>query len=380
MSRRNEMEELLGSVPVPGEDPRFSDGEGVWISDNDASQQIEDFDAFDPVNVNKTPWMPQVVDDDGGPGNRLFAEANESFEQAEGLEAHDEVEESPDDEVVGDEFHARLASRAASSFDSSGRPLSDLAMLTRVANAEQESTEALAKHVRISPPSAYTALMGGNAKITSGERSIEVGRWEGASDVEAQPVTVAFSRVAPDPDTIDGPSAGMVRPFRPFGIVQWGTRNAAISVIVDIGPGTQFTIAATSVNIQVGMDDDETLVGLTPPGSLDLAGQLAFWTVMRTVPVTRTLYFDVPAAGVATSETFIVPQFAKRLWLYRTDDTQLYSVAFQDSQGNTVYTLNLAAGAFQTNPVLLSGDVYFIQVTTGPARLEDFRLVFELSL
>jgi len=386
-------DDLIGSKPEHGEDPRFADGEGVVLSSNGAFTEIEDFDHFDTVDVELDPYIVRAADDDGFPGFHPYADASnafsaadgvvhehddETFEQKEGLEAHPEAADSPDSDVLGDEFVDRLHRREAASVDELGRSRGDLAMLTHASNAAQEQNNAIAKHVRINPPSAYTALMGGSAPVTSGGPSVEVGRWEGGSDIESQPVSIAFARVSPNPSTINGPEAGLLRPFRPYGIVQWGTRNAAISCEVDIGAGTQFTIAATAVNIQVAMDDNLRLVPFTPPGTLLLAGQLSFWTIMRTAPITRTLYYDLQAVELTTD--FPVPSFAKKLWLLRSDSTQPVQLFFEDSQTNVVYDFTLAAGAFQTQPIILTDDIYFIHVQSLAGNLNEFRLCFELSL
>ena len=376
MARNREEDEMIGSIPEHGEDPRFADGEGVIVSSNGAFSEIEDFDHFDPVDVDQDPHLPQVVDNDGDPDQRLFAEASEAFEQ--GGTEHDEAldtqkSDAAGDEVLGDEFVERLRRREAASVDELGRPVSDLAHLAQLDEIEHREANKLARPVQINPESAYTAMLGGSAPIKIGGPNVEVARWTGNSQVEACPITIGLGEVSPTGAAVDIPAGPFFTPvFRPFAIIQYGTRNSVISFEVDIGLGTQFTIGASAVNVIVGLEDTSTV------GEMRLAGQLSFYTVTRTTPVTRTLYYDTN--GVSLSHKFAVAKFAKSVTVWRKISTQALTIGFKRSNNTIAYTVTLAAGAFMTDPIPLSGEIFFIDVSAGLAVLDDTSLIFELNV
>ena len=77
--------------------------------------------------------------------------------------------------------------------------------------------------VRITPETALTAMMGNTTNCQVGMPPTEVGRWQGANGMDALPIAVSFGRMAPTPyQAVPGTAAV----FRPYGIVQYGTRNA----------------------------------------------------------------------------------------------------------------------------------------------------------
>ena len=244
---RDSSDELVGSVSRAGEDPRFG-GSSVDLVSNGAFTEIEDDDQFDPVDVDETPWMPQIVDDDGSPGSRPYVEADISFEKASGLEVDDR--EAAGDDILGDEFSDRMRQIDEASVDGSGRQLDDLAVHAQVAEIRHSEDKQRAPYRNITPESAYQGMLGG--KATFNPRTDvdvkEVVRWVG-QDVEALPVTVAFSPfLAPvTPVGFFSPP-----PARPFVRVQWGTRDALHTVELDVGRGDQFTVAASNIYVSLG--------------------------------------------------------------------------------------------------------------------------------
>lgn len=388
---------------VPGDDPRFGGADfDLYLVDNGAGIDIENLvdDSMDPVDVDDDPNLPGITDGDGVPGYRPFVDASTAFEQPPTPDPDYDGDNSDSDDlevaqnsadVLGDEFTHRLQQREDAKTDVNGRPVDDLTQMAQVQAAQSAAVAEAAPFTSINPPSSVDALLGGSAKVTTAGPPVELARWTAESQVESCPVTVGLGRVAPNPNTIDGDAAGSLLPFRPFAIVQYGTRNASISFEVDIGPGTQFTIGATAVNVMVQMDAYKpgTSFAANEYGSLVLAGQLSFYPIVRTAPVTRTIYYDagqietnyvqIEAANVIT---IVVPLFAKRVSFFR--DNSIAAGAdtynFQDSQGNTVTLGTVAANAYFTEPVLLPGDVYFIQIQGAGASLASYRFVFELSL
>jgi hypothetical protein len=253
--------------------------------------------------------------------------------------------------------------------------LAHKAMLRQRKEAERED---VSPHVAINPRSANRGTLGGQQRVfnnlSAGPLNMQVALWNADADVECLPVTVTFGSVTPVGNTFGGdvPTSAL---FRPYGIIQWGTRAAAINAEVDIGLGTQLTLGASMVSLQVALES----VAAAPSGFMDLTGMLSFHPVIRFTPVTRTKYFD--ADGIATSVTFAVPKFAKNVVLWRATSAQGLDIDFLNSQGFVVYSFSVAAGTTMLTPVPLTGEVYFIKVTRqGVGFMGSLTALFQLSL
>lgn len=223
----------------------------------------------------------------------------------------------------------------------------------------------VAKFTRINPASALQGILGNQTKVLQGGPAIEVANWGAASDAETLPVSVLLTPV-PTPDPLfNGP--------RPFAIIKYGTHGIVTVAEVDIGKGCQFTVPASTVIVQVGMDPNSA--GLN--GSL--AGMLSFYTIERTTNITRTRYVDV-WSGAAT--TILVPNLAKSVSVWRTaPHTVSMSIDFVTIDGITVYTVLLPIDTYLFDPIPLSDDVDHIVITqTGGAAGQDVRAIFNLSL
>ncbi len=375
MSRNREEREMVGAIPQNPEDPVFADGEGVWIDDNDATQQIEDFDNFDAVDVEETPYMPQVTDDDGSPGFRPYVDANIAFDQAAGIDLKSRDPEMPDDEFAADdELAHRLRQHEEAATDSVGAAVSDIAQLAQVSRMRHAEVTSRAKYVRINPESAYRALLGGQQLMSTANPAVpvQVATWTSESDVETTAVTIQFLPVV---TSVPVNMTFGERPIRSYGVINFGTRGV-YTVEVDVGLGQQLTLGASEVSLQVALEDTRSL------GVIDrtivLAGMLSFLPCVRTAPLTRTKYIDGLATGGFSQ--VIIPPFAKKLDVFRDQgNASAYTIILLDTAFVSGYTVNVPAGAIPT-AIVLAGDItrVIILQTAGP--VTDYHLVFELGL
>lgn len=374
--------EIIGSRPTaPGEDPRF-DSPSLMLVDNGATMDIEDDDQFDSVDVDDDPNLVWATDEDGVRGFRPYVEASQKFPTSDQVENDDESEldgqnrtDAAENEPLGDEFEERMKQREEAATDVHGEPVSDITQLAAVQQAQTDEATDAAPFARINPPSSADALLGGIATLKVGSPNQEVARWTAESQIESCPVTVTFGEAS----QALAPSQRIFVPnvpgLRPFGIVQFGTRNAAIFLEVDIGTGVQFTIGASAVNLQVGLENS---LAANSVGGLTLAGQLSFYPVVRSQKITRTRYFDTD--GVTVTADFSVPNFAKDVTIivpFAAAASQI--VSFLNSNEKSVYEVELAANTITTIP--LSGEVFTVQVINSDVSvLTSFSAIFGLAL
>ncbi|SRR5579871_60896 len=361
----------VGSIPRPGEDPRFRpDGDTVTLVDNGAYTDIEDLDAFSPVEVDQDPYLPWVADEDGVPGYRPYVENSLNFEQSVGLESK---REEAGDDVLGDEFKHRLEQRELAAYDNEGRPVSDLAQLHRAESIRNEEQSKLAPYVNVNPESVGGALMGGNASIAINAPPVQVAQWSG-EDVETRPVSVMFSPVQPIFEFVPMGS-GLV--ISPYGIVQFGTRSYAARAEVDIGLGCQFTVFASQITLQVALDTFPGLILPSPPPQILLGGQLSFNPIVRTSQLTRTIF--LPLNNFAGVITTVVPAFAKSVTLWRPTFTDSFLIEFLFSDGNVAYTFTLTSSSYMFEPVPLATYIAAVRVTQTAGN-NFASLIFNLSI
>jgi len=376
MARNREEDEMIGSIPEHGEDPRFADGEGVVLSSNGAFTEIEDFDQFDTVDVDETPFMGRVTDEDGYPGFRPYVDANVAFDKAAGIDLKSRDPEMPDDEFAADdELAHRINQHEDAATDAVGAPVSDIAQLAQVSRARHAEITSRAKYVRINPESAYRALLGGQQLMTTAKpTTVQVATWSADSDVETTAVTIQFLPVV----TSIPKSAGAftAKPLRTYGVINFGTRGV-YTVEVDIGLGQQLTLGASEVSLQVGIEDTSLAwAGRTVDQTIILAGMISFLPCVRTAPLTRTKYVDFVATG--SFPEVDVPPFAKKLQVYR-DNASAVQILTVDTAFTSGYSTVVPIGAVAPS-ILLAGNTTRVILfqTAGP--VTNYTLVFELSL
>lgn len=262
--------------------------------------------------------------------------------------------------------------------------------LTQKASLRQDKWQELnnvANFRRINPPSVLQGVIGGQQPIELTVDNYrnpprpEVANW-GGDDSETLPVTVVFAPVQQVQNAIQQVE------LQPIGIVQFGTRGMAVRAEVDIGTGVQFTINASSVILQVTLETDPNFV--FPPGNNTLAtarlsGMLSFYTTTHTNSITRTKLVYPSAGPVATN--VVVPPFSRNVYICRSTTATnptgaALTLDFKNSQGFTVHTRFLAAGAYIDEPIPLGNSVVSIDVTytgggfSGPVVSLIFGLAF----
>ncbi len=165
----------------------------------------------------------------------------------------------------------------------------------------------------------------------------------------------------------------------PFARVVWGTRGFLGTADVDIGTGCQFTVSASQIRVEVGLDN----IGIAG-GTMNLSGMLSFRSIMRTSPLTRTL-----VQAVTTDDIYPIPPFSKRVWVYREGALPLVAVTINllDSSQSPIATYVMqamsatvpAVGSFMFDPITLPNQAYFVELVyaVGPSSL---RCVFDLDI
>jgi hypothetical protein len=356
----------------------------IYVEDNGATESIENLvDSSGPVETDETPFMPDIVDNDGHPGYRPAAEANKTFEQDAGLE---EPEDENDTAILGDEFEYRMKQHQEAE-DEVGAGGSDLSQMHIVHRKQHQALRATANFVRVNPESGFRALLGGQYNMLSGSTATgprtvaqQVATWSADSEGESQPVTIQFLPIV---QILQGVGAaepltppGIITSVRPYGIINFGTRNV-YKAEVDIGLGVQLTLGASEVSLQVALDEAPLFA---EQSAIVLAGMLSFWTCVRTAPVTRTRYIDA-LTGAGSTFRVIIPAFAKQLLFWREPFADAVVLTFLDSTNTTViYSFTLAAGVFMLEPIPVPADAFVLQVQNVTGTAMNARAIFELSL
>ncbi len=98
--------------------------------------------------------------------------------------------------------------------------------------------------------SVLRGLLGSQINMNPNLQPATVAYWVGNDESETLPVTVTFGT----PQTLNQLQTINRLTARPYGIVQFGSRDMLLQAEVDIGRGTQFTVHGSSVTLQVAMD------------------------------------------------------------------------------------------------------------------------------
>jgi len=385
MARNREEDEMVGSIPHHGEDPRFADGEGVSVIDNGAFAEIEDFDNFEPVSVDDPPWMPQVVDNDNEfPGSTPYRDADKAFAEATGIDVSSNKDpEMPDDEFAADdELAHRLQQHEEAATDSVGAEVSDIAQMAQVSRMRHAEITVKAKYVRINPESAYRALLGSQRLMsTAYPEPVQVATWSADSDVETTAVTIQFLPVVGSiqhGDFLFNP----FKPMRSYGVINFGTRGV-YKAEVDIGLGVQLTLNASEVSLQVALENVDAAFGYAKDDAVQLAGMLSFLPCVRTAPITRTRYIDnlpgTAGPGIYVTEVSI-PPFARSLIVYRSPNAPAFQLFLTDNSFLSGYVLTYAAGSQMIEPIQLSGDITRVFYQNADPAPVNVKMVFNLGL
>ena len=390
-SDKEDLNEILGFHPRKNsDDPRWDgDPNGIDIVSNGAFTEIENLfdDTIDPLDVDQNPYITPVTDDDGVPGFRPFADAANDFNIETGLAGAD-VDQAPYDEtmgrsrgdgsvdenIVGDEFHEKLRQRVDATVGYDGSPRDDLSALAGAQQAQHEAAMSLANYVRVNPPTASRAVLGGRViSLTAdlqGKPPIQVVNWVG-DDIEACPITVSLN-----PSIIQLSPKIEVGGIRAFADIIWGSRDGLQQMRVDIGAGTQFTIAGSVVYVSLGIQP--FTVAYAANVQVTLNASIAFYTTNKAVPVTYTDYLDDLGNG-ATSEYIFRPSYAAELSVEKTG-ADAFTIHFYNFTGTEIYTRVIAAGTYQNTPISLSQDVAKIKITNSSGSAQNFRVIWQMAV
>ena len=268
--------------------------------------------------------------------------------------------------LIDDELFKLGRQSEAAAFRPDGMQADGLEQAVQIDEFKRQEAVKLAPYSRVVPESCRRGLLGGQAEISDPNKLPErVVFWVGL-DEEAYPVSVAF---APVPLIPADPPSGTI--IRPFARVEFGTHNGKFVVDIDVGRGKQITIPGSTVAVSVGLDP-------TSNTAYRMAASIGYFTVVRTEPLTRTLYVDDSTAGNTT--TLVVPNFASSIWFERAPITPQVRLDFLDANGDTAYTRIIASNGFQNDPIRIAGDIKSIVVTNQGIVAMDGRAIFGLSI
>ena len=312
---------------------------------------------------------------------------------------------------IATEFDGVVADFAAAKVGPDGGPASDLAASAQFAHNQAERRREKVTPVQITPDScgsdgnqlSDTVLVrrggtqgtgsfvqsGGVAGPVVAKNETSIIRWDGDEN-ESLPCRVAISRLggganATWPLATDGTNSYS---YRPFFHAFWGSgsRGQANEVWGDVGRGVQFTVNASHLYVNVGMDAFTATVAVGASvtyvaGAMYLSGNLGFFSGTSAAPVQRTIYIDELATSATSTQ--VVPLFAQCLLPPQSTALATSSgemkIDFQDIGGNTLYSLQFINGTVAA-PIPIGNDVYQIKVTNVAGGTAGYRLVFQLDL
>jgi hypothetical protein len=270
--------------------------------------------------------------------------------------------------VFEDDWDRLLRDRAAASVGPNGELLDDFDTEFQMMGTSQAAIERAAPFTSINPRSVFTGALGGQQLVYVNGQSKMVARWQG-EDSETLPVTIAFG-----PAFFQNvPNAVIPAGIRAYGRVIFGTHGQVVPVVVDITIGCQFTIGASSVVLEVGLDCPFTanndIIFAT------LSGLISFHPSVRTAPVTSTKAFDLSTGDTGVQD---VPSFAKELVVSRSDSTVVLSVTLR-SGGGVEQTIPVAGGALMSL-VQLPGTITKFQITNAAGTAGTINAIFNLGI
>lgn len=351
----------------------IADQRETHVLDNGAFQEIADGAPIEPADYDAAHGL--TPEDEGEAPDESHDEVVGSDERtneavALGVDSDNLRGSDSTDGLFRDDFVELARRRAAAAYGPNGEILDDFHQRFMEQQAEHGELQQAAPFSRDNPVSVLNGLLGGNASVMPGQ-FVEVVNWQG-EDAETTSCTVTLGQALYSP-------AAQVQPqLRPFARVQWGTRGFLVEADVDIGTGTQFTIGASSVRVQVSQDQPDSGSVAAP---VALTAMLSFRQVTRGAIPTRTAYLS-NATNIPNAASFVtVPLYAKTVAFWRGGPGGQYAfkLHFIDSSGVDVYQYTVAANAFMT-PIEFSGDIVQIAVENTTPGVNNGRLVFGLSL
>lgn len=265
------------------------------------------------------------------------------------------------DNPFTDEFQERVAAREEARAE---YPENDLAQMSVVQEEKRAEENKIAPFHRINPASAVTGILGGQRTVAPGQDPLDVVWWTGA-DEEACPISIMAY-----PLDIALAASGD-NGVRPFVNIDFGTRDGRATVTVDVGRGIQLTVPGSTAFVRVGLDPGSEI-------SYRIAASIGFYTIVRTTPLTRTLYIDDLAGS--GSQALARPAFASGLLFERSAPASQWLLEFVDGSGAVVYSRILQANAYFDTPIQLSNDIVSVTATNQSGSSGSARAIFVLAL
>ncbi|MES2179834.1 MAG: hypothetical protein V4550_18380 [Gemmatimonadota bacterium] len=259
---------------------------------------------------------------------------------------------------------------------------------TRVEQGKNEHADlnAVAPFVRSNPPSVLDGSLGNVAILqvaaTGDDPFATVAQWAG-KDAETSVGTITLGTTASKGNFFEragGP--GGPAPIRPYARIKFGTRGFLQSMEVDIGPlGCQLTLSGSQFAIDLAVANVASLPNATAPTSFPLVtlyGQISFGAILRTTPITRTVYLD--QVGNGSFGGAAIPQFSKSLVVYSTLSTVgKFTVSLLDSAGFVCAAQLVVQGTLMT-PMTIPGDAQSIKIDNTDASACNYRAIFSLGV
>jgi hypothetical protein len=228
-------------------------------------------------------------------------------------------------------------------------------------------------YARINPPTTIKGINGNQIICAPGELPKQIVNWPG-EDIEAQPCTMTVAPVTP---FVNKKAAGNFS-YRPYAIVQWGSKGVLVKAEVDILRGCQFTIGASAVIANVAIES-AAADGYTEVEPQSITAMLSWWPIVRTAPLTRTRFAHIGPFPLASTAQFLLPPFAKNVFVTRNDSTKGITITVAGLGGVTIYTFAVAGGTVLYDPLPLPDDTESVFVGGAGADLQ-VRAIFGLSI
>lgn len=276
-----------------------------------------------------------------------------------------------------DDWQHLLEQRAEAAVGPNGEHLDDFDREFQLQEKNLEAIKQAAPYVGINPASAVNQVLGGQLAVTPGDPPREIARWTGENP-ETTNVTITIGQA-----TVAASSrqSAFHQPIqaRPFAVVQWGTRGIPVVAEVDAFLGTQFTIGASFVSLQMAMEALSNPPAQTAvPATLTMTAMLSFRVVERNKPLTRTHYDD---SFAVLKSSFKIPPFAIDYTFICDDPTTTAQFDVFDIGNNLICSAVAVSGdpaKAKTIPLPPDANTMNWQNVTGSPQAA--RIIFGLSL
>lgn len=218
-------------------------------------------------------------------------------------------------------------------------------------------------------PITQPNVLGGQVTVGAGQ-VVQVAHFS-SPDLSTLPLAITLAPLVPLPPALP--------PQRPYAIINFGNSVCTSRVEVDISRGCQFSLSASTVNVQLASEPN------VAPTSAKLAAMISFATPSCDCAITRTLNYVVEDAVVGPA--IAIPTFAKSMLPFRTSNPISpgfdITINVLDASGILIQQIQFPSNTFFTTPIMLSGFAAFVQIDNrAEIRGIDssMTIIFELSI